>query len=1016
MYKMYKKKYLYTLAIFFCASILVTFLAISNSSSLNKNFNEAVNQEKEEYKFRLVGIVCSYINRFYVEPDRIKPKEMLKESLSWLERIIPEVQVSVNDRTEKIEILVDEASKVVDFSKVRRLGELYNTLNEALHFVNDNKHHDIKTEDIEYAAINGMLSQLDPHSVVFPPKDFDEFKIGTSGKFGGLGMVVGLRDGILTVISPIEGTPAFRAGLKSGDKIIAIDEDSTVNMSLQEAVNKLRGDPSTEVILLVESKKSQATNPVTLIREIISIPSVSSKLADGNIGYIKIRNFQEDTSQSLEEEIKKLTKESGKLKGLILDLRNNSGGLLGQAIAVADKFLSSGLIVITVEPMGKQKIQKAKKSSKDLSKCPMVVIIDAGSASGAEIVAGALKDNNRAPLIGDTSFGKGSIQQLIDLINSGAALKLTVGKYLTPNFTDIQSVGISPDIKLVQSQVTKDEIILFNENPHFREEDLKKHLGEHTDAELPYEKVRYLVHVEDKAEEGEEEEEGAKEKAKRVDDEDYYKIPDLDKDTHVQFAKKIILNSHLFDKKNDEVLDQLKPIIEDFKKSEETKIADALHIQGIDWSTGETIIPPSATTKLRLTPSNGVVSADEELKIEISVTNNSEGTLYQLRGMAESKNLLIDKREFIFGKVEKGETKTASKTIKIPQNSVSRKDELIVKFSELNGSAPEDEKSAVSIDALPKPVFSYSYQIIDEGEGLTGNGDGIIQRGEVVDLALFVKNIGKGTSEKNIIALRELSQKEVFIERGKMELGELAPGESKSLKIQLSVRDTLEADDFSVDLTIADTTYGTRISGKLEFKVDQKGENGKMQLAERVLSVIDDEVPIYNGKSSSTLVISYANNGATLMADRETQSWYRIIMPEGRFGWISSDNVEVSEHSYSRVQKSPDLLLQNVPPLIELDTQRPHDTFRQEHISISGTVGDDSAIKYVYVLVNEDKVFYKSNKDASEEDKSRIAFASDIPLEDGPNIISIVARDDQDLLSTKSFVVTQLPSSKKDES
>ena len=444
-----------------------------------------------------------------------------------------------------------------------------------------------------------------------------------------------------------------------------------------------------------------------------------------------------------------MTKESGELKGLILDLRNNSGGLLGQAIAVADKFLSSGLIVITVEPMGKQKIQKAKKSSRDLSKCPMVVIIDAGSASGAEIVAGALKDNNRAPLIGDTSFGKGSIQQLIDLINSGAALKLTVGKYLTPNFTDIQSVGIAPDIMLVQSQVSKDEIILFNENPHFREEDLKKHLGEHTDAELPYEKVRYLVHVDEDAEAGDGEEK--KEKEKKIKDEDYYKIPDLDKDTHVQFAKKIILNSHLYDDKNDEFLDQLKPIIEDFKKSEETKIADALQGQGIDWSTGETVIPPSATTSLHLTPSNGVVNAAEELKIEISVTNNSDGTLYQLRGMAESKNLLIDKREFIFGKVEEGETKTYSKTIKIPQNSVSRKDEIIVKFSELNGNAPEDIKSTVSIDALPKPVFSYSYQIIDEGEGLTGNGDGIIQRGEVVDLALFVKNIGKGTSEKILL-------------------------------------------------------------------------------------------------------------------------------------------------------------------------------------------------------------------------------------------------------------------------
>ena len=1007
---MYKKKYLITLVIFFCASILVTFFAISNSSSLNKHFNEAVSQEKEEYKFRLVGIVCSYVNRFYVEPDRIKPKEMLKASLSWLERIIPEVQVNVDDKSEKIEILVDETSKVVDISKIRRLGELYNTLNDVLHFVNDNKHHEIKTEDIEYAAINGMLSQLDPHSVVFPPKDFDEFKIGTSGKFGGLGMVVGLRDGILTVISPIEGTPAFRAGLKSGDKIIAIDEDSTINMSLQEAVNKLRGDPSTAVILIVESKKSQTNKTVTLIREIISIPSVSSKLADGNIGYIKIRNFQEDTAQSLEEEIEKLTTESGELKGVILDLRNNAGGLLGQAIAVADKFLSSGMIVVTVEPMGKQKIQKAKKSSKDLNKCPLVVIIDAGSASGAEIVAGALKDNNRAPLIGDTSFGKGSIQQLIDLINSGAALKLTVGKYLTPNFTDIQSVGISPDVLLVQSRVTKDEIVLFNENPHFREEDLKKHLGEHSEAEVPYEKVRYLVHVDDEKEEGEE-----GEKEEKIKEEDYYKIPDLDKDTHVQFAKKIILNSHLYGK-NDDFLDQLKPIIEEFKKSEETKIADALNTQDIDWSTGETTFLPSVTTTLKLTPSNGEVKAAEELKIEISVTNNSEGPLYQLRGMTESKNLLINKREFIFGKVEKGETKTSSKTIKIPQNSVNRKDELIVKFNEFNGNTLEDVKGSVLIDALPKPVFSYSHQIIDEGEGLTGNGDGIIQKGEVVDLVLFVKNIGKGTSEKNIIALRKLSQKEVYIERGKMELGELPPGESKSLKIKLSVRDTLEADDFSVDLTIADTTYGTRISGKLEFDVDLNGKNGKMESTEKTLKVIDDSVPIYNGKSPSTPVISYASNGTTLIADKETESWYRVKMPEGRFGWISSDHVEISWRAYSGQQTVDDLFLQNVPPLIELDTQKPHDTFRQEHISLSGTVRDDNAIKYVYILVNEDKVFYKSNRDASEEDKSTLAFASDVPLEDGPNIISIVTRDDQDLLSTKSFVVTQLPTEEKDES
>ena len=1001
---MYKRKHLYKLIIFLLAPLIVIFFAISHSSSLNKNFNEEINQKKEEHKFRLVGNVCSYLNRFYVEPDRIKPKEMLTESLSWLERIIPEVQVNVNDESEEVEILVDKTSKIIDISRIRRLGELYNTLNDVLHFVNENKYHEIEAEDIEYAAINGMLAQLDPHSVVFPPKDFTEFKIGTSGKFGGLGMVVGLRDGILTVISPIEGTPAFRAGLKSGDKIIAINEDSTINMSLQEAVNKLRGDPSTSVILIVEIKKSQTNKTVTLTREIIAIPSVDSKLVDGNIGYIKIRNFQEDTSQSLEEKIAELTKESGALKGLILDLRNNSGGLLGQAIAVADKFLSSGMVVVTVEPMGKQKIQKAKKSSKDLAKSPLVVIIDAGSASGAEIVAGALKDNNRAILIGDTSFGKGSIQQLVDLMN-GAALKLTVGKYLTPNFTDIQSVGIAPDILLTQSQVSEDEIILFNESKHFREKDLKKHLDEHSKVELPYEKIKYLSFT-DPDSDSETEEQKQKQK-----DEDYYSIPDLENDTHVQFAKRIILNTPSNDNEND-LLGQLKPIFEDFKKDEEVKISDALNTLNIDWSTGETVTPPSATTDLQLVPSNGKLKASEELKIEISVTNNSTGTLYQLRGITESKNLLIDKHEFVFGKVETGMTKTSSKTIKIPQNSISRKDELFIKFSEFNEHAPQDIKSAISISAQHKPVFSYSHQIIDEGEGLTGNGDGIIQKGEVVDLVLFVKNIGKGTSEKNIIALRDLNHKEVFIEKGKMELGELQPGESKSIKLKLSVRDTLEADSFSVDITIADTTFGTRISGKLEFNVVQNDNGEKIQLTDKALKVTNNFVPIYNGKSLSTPIIAYASKGTILMADKETQvwTWCRVKMPEGRFGWIPSDNIEISTLAESNQQTAPELFLQNVPPQIELDSEDLHDTFRQEHLSLSGTARDDNIIKYVYILVNDDKVFYRSNRETSETDKSNLSFASDIPLEDGPNVISIVTRDDQDLLSTESFVVTKIPS------
>ncbi|MDR4497399.1 MAG: S41 family peptidase [Candidatus Scalindua sp.] len=985
----FKRRYFYKLLLPLMLFLTIIFVAISHSNSRNKDFVSEIESAKDVHKFRLVGIVCSYLNRLYVEPERIVPKEMIRESVSWLERIIPEVMVDIDESSEEIKILVQEHSQTVDISHIKRLSDLYTTLSDILHFVNENKSNEVKAEDIEYAAINGMLSQLDPHSIVFPPVDFTEFKIGTSGKFGGVGMVVGMRDGILSVISPIEGTPAYRANLQSGDKIITIDEDSTINMSLPEAVSKLRGDPSTQVILTIESEKSGATKTVTLTREIIEIPTVDSKLLDDKVGYIKIRNFQEDTSQSLDEQIAHLTKESGGLKGLILDLRFNSGGLLDQAIAVSDKFLSSGIIVVTVGPMGKhEELRKAKKSSKDFGNYPIVAIINAGSASGAEIVAGALKDNNRAVLIGDLSFGKGSIQQLIDLLD-GAALKLTIGKYLTPSFTDIQSVGITPDIMLSQTRVTEDEIIMFNEDLYSREKDLRKHLEESTETEIPFEKVKYLLKNVDETQEEK--------------DENYYKLPDLSEDTHVTFAKTIILNAT--SSQREKILNQLKPVVEDFKKSEMEKISSALNAIGVDWSTGKTSALPLATVSLDL---NGeYFKAGEEVKIEVSITNTGEGTFYQLRGITESENPLLDKHEFLLGKIEKGEKKTSTKTIKLPENILSRMDEFVIKFSELNNNTPSDTKTTISIEALPRPAFAYSYHIIDEGEGLRGNGDGIIQKGEDVELVFLIKNVGKGTSEKNIVALRDLNHKEVFIKKGKLELGKLLPGDSKTLKIGLSVRETLEADNFSVDITIADTTYGSRLTDKMTFSVSQESGAETLESTKKTLRVINDGVAIYNGVSSTTPVVAYVNKGTVLTADKKTRTLFRVEMPDNRFGWISSEEVEVSFLQDSYGLKISDLLLHKIPPIIDLDQEKLHETFGMDHVVVAGTVSDDNRVQYVYILVNEDKVFYSSNNRATETDISHFPFTCNVPLKEGPNVISIVAKDDQNLLSNKSFIITR---------
>src|SRR3990170_3276871 len=428
-------------------SVSCLFILLNKTFGLEPRFEKRTEKDDTTYKFRLPGIVSSYVNRLYVDPERIKTIEMLKESLAWEERIIPEVLTDFAENTNTQTVTVDDIVKTYDLSRIKRSKDMVEILQDALTFINTNRQSNeiITASDIEYTAINGMLTQLDPHSIILPPKEFNEFKIGTTGKFGGLGMVVGLREGILMVISPIEGTPAARAGMKAGDKIIEIDGESTINMNLTESVGKLRGDPGTQVVLSVMTEKAAQPKQVTLKREIIAIPTVESASLDNDLGYIKIRNFQDDTSQCLNEHLKRLKTSNNRIKGLIIDLRNNSGGLLDQAIEVADKFIEKGPIVVTVGPSGHpREIQEARKTDTDEGPYPIVVLVDAGSASGAEIVAGALKENNRAVIVGDRSFGKGSVQQLIELMD-GSALKLTIAKYLTPLFTDIQSVGITPD-------------------------------------------------------------------------------------------------------------------------------------------------------------------------------------------------------------------------------------------------------------------------------------------------------------------------------------------------------------------------------------------------------------------------------------------------------------------------------------------------------------------------------------------------------------------------------------------
>jgi len=303
-----------------------------------------------------------------------------------------------------------------------------------------------KSRDLVYGAVKGMLETLDPHSAFMPPEVYKEMQEETKGRFEGLGIEITLKDGILTVVTPIEGTPAFKAGILAGDLIVKIDGEPTKNLNLMDSVKRLRGPRGTKVTITIMREGFTKPKEVPLTREVIPVRSVRYELMDKHYGYIRLSHFQEKTDSEFGKAIKALEEENkGPLKGLILDLRNNPGGLLDQAVKVSDRFIDSGVIVSIDGRREEQKMKFYAHAQGTMPRYPLVVLVNNGSASGAEIVAGAIQDLNRGLLVGTKTFGKGSVQTIFPL-KDGSGLRLTTAKYYTPNGRSIHNKGITPDI------------------------------------------------------------------------------------------------------------------------------------------------------------------------------------------------------------------------------------------------------------------------------------------------------------------------------------------------------------------------------------------------------------------------------------------------------------------------------------------------------------------------------------------------------------------------------------------
>src|SRR6478736_1322746 len=323
------------------------------------------------------------------------------------------------------------------------------TFSEVLTQVQKNYVDDTKVKDLVQGAIRGMLATLDPHSAYMTPDMYKEMQVETKGEFGGVGIQIGVKENRLAVIAPVDGTPAYRAGVKSGDFIIKVNDETTKDLTLMDAVQKMRGPKGSKVNLTIQREGTPDPLQFTLVRDTIKIESVKSKVLD-NIGYVRLTQFQESTGRDLGKVLKQFKDQ--KLQSTILDLRNNPGGLLTSAVEVSEQFLPGGKLVVYTKGRESKKDEWISKGKDQMDDSPMIVLVNEGSASASEIVAGALQDYGRAVIVGTTSFGKGSVQTILPL-GDGSGLRLTTAKYYTPKGRSIQSTGITPDIVVKAQQV-----------------------------------------------------------------------------------------------------------------------------------------------------------------------------------------------------------------------------------------------------------------------------------------------------------------------------------------------------------------------------------------------------------------------------------------------------------------------------------------------------------------------------------------------------------------------------------
>jgi len=1012
-----------------------------------------VGPESQTVLFNNLPRVVLLVKEQYVDPKRINPDAMLASILESLESRITKLVVTlpktlekaleqakasdeqtrlsrkpldakpkaVGPGREKLILDLGGVKRTFEFEPQKSIWGMIFLLRQVFTFVETEAkkqrlteksslgEEPIDWEKLEEGAINALLSTLDPHSVYLKPEFARDLTLTTQGKFGGVGIVISVRDGFLTVISPMDGTPASLAGVKAKDRIIKIDDDSAINMDLNEAVNLLRGNPDSTVRVTAQRQNSSKDLEFVLKRAIIKVESVAYALIDNNVGYLRIKAFQGNTVQDVKDGILAMKKKSNnQMSGLVFDLRGNPGGLLREAVDVSSLFLDGGEVVSTqgARPDSRQ-VEMASAGELDPN-LKIVVLADSGSASASEIVAGALKNGGmhkgRGIVVGERTFGKGSVQMLFDfpvfkkpVLKDGAnkdkaeaelkkpdqpaALKLTIAEYFGPNHTSIQTIGVSPDIGLAPVYADKREELKLFPEVGTREVDLEGHLATEKKSqalgleEKPMVNIEYLAPKpnEESVEYGKLNEERLKQ--------------DFAVTVATEFIKAAKGNTRA------DLLASANIIRDRIQKQEQKKISEALAKYKIDWSSGQTNGNASIVASVS---ENKPVVAGNKLKIAIKVKNNSTEPLYQVHGISNSKTQLFDQKEFLFGKLAPGQEIERFVEFEIPKDVVSRRDLMSVEIRDVRREKIKELDIPLEIKGLKRPRLAHLVYVDDSK---TGNGDGKLQHGEDVELTVWLKNVGDGAAFEPTVVLKNESGSKVFLKSGRAQSKELLPNQQTAMKFAFRVKEPTDKVNFEIQI----------FDGKMHDLWRDKITVNTAPVAStkayaRTFLLKAAQANLLERPKPQSKVIATLREGLRVESTREINDYVLVKVDNNLAGFVKkSDLVTVPSNNKSAPQdKSHYYTLQfdRTPAEVSLKLGDASGIVRTESGTVHAEINRHDRLSALLLYVNGKKVLYKDIKPLSKEKIEQV-----VHLKPGINVITLFASEDTTYGQRESITV-----------